>query len=258
MPEPLPTEPPTARGVPAPEDPRRLLCRVGALLYQRGFIMATDGNLSVRLDRDRILASPTGLSKGMLEPDDLVVVDLQGRVLEGRYAPSSELPMHLLIYRSRPDVGGVCHAHPPVATGFAAAGVPLDKALLAETVVALQQIPLARYATPGTRELAETLAPLIARHNAILMANHGVVTCGPDLQTAYFHMEQVEHLARVTLITELLGRQAQLRPNDVQRLLALRQGAPSQDNHESDASAGMRQRVEALLRQALRLLQQDR
>ncbi len=257
MPEPLRGGPGSSSAA-ATEDPRRLLCRIGALLYQRGFVIATDGNLSVRLDGARILASPTGLSKGMLEPDDLVVVDLEGRVLEGRHAPSSELPMHLLIYRSRPDVGGVCHAHPPVATGFAAAGVPLDKALLAETVLELQQVPLARYATPGTRELAETLAPLITRHNAILMANHGVVTCGPDLQTAYFRMEQVEHLARVTLVTELLGRQALLRPADIQRLLALRQRETTEAATENESPAGIRQRVEALLRQTLRLLQQDR
>lgn len=247
---------PAGHGEPA-EDLRLTLCQVGAWLYQRGFVVATDGNLSVRLDAQRILASPTGLSKGMLQPEDLVVTDLDGRVLEGRHAPSSELPMHLLIYRQRPDVGAVCHAHPPVATGFAAAGLALDKALLAESVLDLESVPLAPYATPGTVELASTLEPLIARYNAILMANHGVVTCGADLQTAYFRMELVEHLARVTLVTELLGRQALLSTAEVNRLLARRKQPPAAPTAVTAESADRRQRLVALLRELLEWLQQD-
>jgi len=130
--------------------------------------------------------------------------------------------MHLLIYRRRPDVNAVVHAHPPVATGYAAAGLPLNKALVSEIVLALGCIPVARYGTPGTPELTEALEPLVQHYDAILMANHGVVTCGPDLLTAYFRMETTEHFARVALVTELLGKQVLLSGADVEKLLAAR------------------------------------
>src|SRR5712692_6707659 len=123
--------------------------------------------------------------------------------------PKSE-DMHLLIYRRRPDVNAVCHAHPPVATGYAAAGLPLNKALVSELVLSLGCIPVARYGTPGTPELSNALEPLVQHYDAILMANHGVVTYGPDLLTAFFRMETVEHFARVSLVTELLGKQVLL------------------------------------------------
>ncbi len=201
---------------------RRDICVAGRWLRERGFIAATDGNVSVRLDAQRVLTSPTGLNKGMLGPDDLVIVDLEGHKLSGTRSASSEIAMHLLIYRRRPDVNAVCHAHPPVATGYAAAGVPLDKALLGEMVLCLVTIPLAPYGTPGTTELSEAMAPLVAFHDAILMANHGVVTCGPDLLTATHRMETTEHFARVSLVTELLGKQHLLSSADVEKLLAAR------------------------------------
>src|SRR5712692_317272 len=166
------------------EEHQRDICAAGRWLLERGFIVATEGNISVRLDARRILISPAGLCKGRMACEDLVVVDLDGQCLGGSRAASSELAMHLLIYRRRPDVNAVCHAHPPVATGFAAAGVPLDKALLSEVVITLGAIPLAPYGTPGTSELPDALAPLVENHDSILMSNHGVVTCGPDLLAA--------------------------------------------------------------------------
>lgn len=204
------------------EQHRQEICTAGNWLYQRGFIPSSDGNLSVRLDRGRILATPTGMCKGMLTPEDLVVTDTEGRKLEGRYEPSSELGMHLFIYGRRPDVNAVCHAHPLVATGYAAAGMALDKPILAEMVVSLGKIPLAPFAMPGTAELAASLEPLVARHDAILMANHGVVAFGPDMLTAFQRMEMVEHHARISLVTELLGKQSVLSGGDVEKLLALR------------------------------------
>ncbi len=204
------------------DEHRRDVCTAGRWIHQRGFVASTDGNISIRLDSRRVLTSPTAISKGMMAPDDLVITDLQGRRLSGHRNPSSELGMHLLIYQRRPDVNAVCHAHPPVATGYAAAGMPLNKALISELVLALGCIPVARYGTPGTPELSEALEPLVQSYDAVLMANHGVVTCGPDLLTAFFRMETVEHFARVSLVTELLGKQALLSSRDVEKLLAAR------------------------------------
>ena len=204
------------------DEHRRDICTAGRWIYERGYVASTDGNVSLRLDPRRILTSPTGISKGMMTPDDLVITDLQGTKLSGRRNPSSELAMHLLIYRRRPDVNSVCHAHPPVATGYAAAGIPLNKALLAELVLSLGCVPVARYGTPGTPELTEALEPLVQSADSILMANHGVVTAGPDLLTAFFRMETTEHFARVALVTELLGKQVLLSSGDVEKLLAAR------------------------------------
>lgn len=244
------------------------VCAAGAWLYRRGFVVATDGNLSLRLDDNRVLTSPTGMSKGMLEPADLVVTDLEGRRLEGRFEPSSELAMHLTIYRRRPDVRAICHAHPPVATGYAAAGVVLDKALLAECILDLECIPVAPYATPGTPDLGSALEPLVDRYNAILLANHGVVTFGPDLLTAFFRMETTEHIARVTLVTELLGRQVLLTNRDVERLLASRnrsRESSSEPGHARTAESAAgddttrnRRELEVLLAEALRNLNDHR
>jgi L-fuculose-phosphate aldolase len=204
------------------DEHRRDICTAGCWVHERGFVAATDGNISLRLDRYRVLTSPTAICKGMMAPDDLVITDLEGRKLFGRRNPSSELAMHLLIYKRRPDVNAICHAHPPVATGYAAAGLPLNKALLSEAVLALGCVPVARYGTPGTAELIEALEPLVEHYDAILMANHGVVTVGPDLLTAFFHMETTEHFARVALVTELLGKQVLLSSGDVEKLLAAR------------------------------------
>jgi L-fuculose-phosphate aldolase len=169
-----------------------------------------------------VLTSPTAVNKGMMSPDDLVITDMEGRKLAGKLNPSSELAMHLLIYKRRPDVNAVCHAHPPVATGYAAAGIPLNKALVSEVVLALGCIPVARYGTPGTPELTEALEPLVPNYDSILMANHGVVCYGPDLLTAWFRMETTEHFARVSLVTELLGKQVLLSSEDVMKLLEAR------------------------------------
>src|SRR5438270_7991199 len=201
---------------------RRDIVHFGAMLHSLGFIAATDGNLSVRLDEDRILVTPTGMSKGMMTPSDLVIVDMDGRKIKGRREVTSEIGMHLLIYRMRPDVRGIVHAHPRTATGFAAAGLALDQPLVCEVVIGLGQIPLAPYGTPGTPELARTLQPLIPDFDAILMANHGVVTYGADLQSAYMKMETVEHFAQIALVTNLLGRQQLLEAEELEKLLAAR------------------------------------
>jgi L-fuculose-phosphate aldolase len=198
------------------------MCSIAHCLYERGFVVAAEGNLSVRLGADRVLATPTCMSKGMLTPGDLVITDLDGQQKCGSRKVSSELGMHLLIYSLRPDVLAICHAHPPTATGYAAAGLPLNKALLPEVIMLLGQVPLARYGTPGTPEVGAALKPLVPHYDALLMANHGVVTYGQNLLTAFMHMETVEQFAKVTLVTDLLGRRTLLTNQDIGKLLAAR------------------------------------
>jgi L-fuculose-phosphate aldolase len=249
------------------DEHRREICTAGRWIHGRGFVASTDGNISIRLDSRRVLTSPTGISKGLMSPGELVITDLQGRKIAGRREPSSELGMHLLIYQRRPDVNAVCHAHPPVATAHAAAGLPLNKALLSEIVLSLGCVPVAQYGTPGTPELSDALEPLVQNYDAILMANHGVVTCGADLLTAFFRMETVEHFAQVSLATELLGKQVLLSGRDVEKLLAARErygtttAAPVSSNcpvtsdnraNGSERISVTRQELEALIEEAVR------
>jgi L-fuculose-phosphate aldolase len=201
---------------------RKQIVEIGKMLHARGFIAASDGNISVRLDKKRVLITPTAMSKGMMKPADLVIVDMHGRKLEGIRDATSEIGMHLLIYRMRPDIQGIVHAHPRTATGFAAAGLALDQPLVCEVVIGLGQIPLAPYGTPGTPELAQTLEPLVPQYDAILMANHGVVTYGADLNSAYMKMETVEHFAQIALVTHVLGRQQFLEADELDKLIAVR------------------------------------
>lgn len=201
---------------------RQEIVRVGKSLYDKGFIAASDGNISVRLDERRLLATPTCMCKGMMSAEDMVVIDMQGRRLEGFRDVSSEIGMHLMIYSVRPDVNAIVHAHPVTATGFASAGIPLDKPLVSEVVLALGSVPLAEYATPGTRALVNSLAPLVPDHNAILMANHGVVAYAEDLVTAYMNMETVEHFAKIALTTHLLGKERPLNERQVEELMEIR------------------------------------
>jgi L-fuculose-phosphate aldolase len=196
--------------------------RLGGMLHGCGFVAGMDGNLSVRLDSQRILATPTSMSKGMMRPSDMVIVDMDGRKLQGEREVSSEIAMHHLIYRLRPDIRAVVHAHPPTATGFAASGLSLSRPLVCELIVGLGCVPLARYGTPGTSELSDALAPLIPQYDAILMANHGVVTYGEDLHHAYMKMETVEHFARIALVAHVLGTEQPLSKQDVEKLVSAR------------------------------------
>ena len=201
---------------------REEIVRYGRMLHERGFVAAMDGNLSVRLKGERILVTPTCLSKGAMRPADLVIVDLNGKRVAGHKNVTSEIGMHLSIYRMRPDVQAIVHAHPPTATGFAAAGIALTEPLVCEVVIGLGCIPLARYGTPGTSELSQTLEPYIPNYDAILMSNHGVVTYGDTLEHAYMKMETVEHFAQIALVTHLLGRQQPLKQVEIEKLMMAR------------------------------------
>ena len=187
------------------EQHRKDIVEIGRRIYQLGYVAAFDGNISVRLENGNILATPTAMSKGFMAEEDLVIVDAEGRAVEGKRKVSSEIAMHLLIYRLRSDVQAVVHAHPPCATGYAAAGVPLTKAILAEVVLVLGCIPLTRYGTTGTSELTDAIRDYVPRHDALLLANHGVVTYGSDLFLAHAKMETVEHFARISLVTKVSG-----------------------------------------------------
>lgn len=201
---------------------REQIVQYGRMLHERGFVAAMDGNLSIRLDANHILVTPTCVSKGAMKPADMVVVDGDGQRVAGRRNVTSEIGMHLLIYRLREDVHAIVHAHPPTATGFAAAGIPLTEPLVCEVVIGLGCIPLARYGTPGTSELAKTLEPYVPDYDAILMSNHGVVAYADTLEHAYMKMETVEHFAQIALVTHLLGRQQPLKDGEVEKLLVAR------------------------------------
>jgi L-fuculose-phosphate aldolase len=198
---------------------RQDIVDVGRLVYQKGWVAANDGNISVRLDPERILATPRRVSKGMMHVDDLIIVDKCGCKIEGREECTSEILMHCTIYSMRPDVNSVVHAHPPVATGFACAGRPLDVALLPEMVIGLGWIPLTAYGLPGTPALTAPMLPYIPKYDAIMMGNHGAVCYGEDVYRAFFNMETMELFARITLVAEMLGGATVLPRTEVDKLL---------------------------------------
>ena len=198
------------------------IVEVGRRMYARGYTASNDGNISVRLGSDRLLMTPKSVCKGFMTPDMMCITDLEGRKLQGERDPSSEMLMHLEVYRQRPDVRAVVHAHPPIATGFAVAGIPLDRAVLAEVLTTLGSIPIAEYATPSTRELPEAVRKYITAHDGMLLANHGALTAGADLFAAYFKMETIEHFAKISLVARLLGREHLISREEVIRLQGLR------------------------------------
>lgn len=198
---------------------RSEIVRIGRLLAAKDFAPATSGNVSARLDATTFLITPTGVGKGEMKPEEILVVSADGKRRRGRGKPTSEIDMHLAIYEIRPEAEAVVHAHPPTATGFACAGIPLDQPLASEFVQALGCAPLAAYATPGTRELSESLRKLAKKHDAILLANHGVVTFGASLANAFGKMDVVEHFARVALVVRQLGKESPLGESDIRKLL---------------------------------------
>lgn len=190
-------------------------------LYAKGFVSATDGNVSARLPNGNILATPTSVNKGRVIDTDLVEVTLDGAPVHAGRVPSMEMGMHLFVYRERPDVRAVVHAHPTFATGFATAHIPLDQPLFPEVISGLGAIPLADFATPSTPEVAASIAPFVKTANAILLKNHGVVTYGTDLDDAYFKMEKVEHAAHIVFVARMLGGERPLTAEQVQKLTSV-------------------------------------
>ena len=201
---------------------REAIVEVGRRLYARGYTASNDGNISARLDAGRLVMTPKSVCKGFMTPDMMCITDLDGTKLAGERDPSSEMQMHLEVYRQRPDANAVVHAHPPIATGFAVAGIPLDRAVLAEVVTTLGSVPIAEYATPSTKELPEAVRKYVKAHDGMLLANHGALTLGADLFSAYYKMETIEHFAKISLVARLLGGERLLSREEVDRLQGLR------------------------------------
>jgi L-fuculose-phosphate aldolase len=200
------------------------IVQIATRCYDRGLLVAGDGNISVRVGPNRLIATPSGVSKGWMTPEMMCVVDLQGNPLEpSEYKVSSEWPMHRVIYEARPDVHSVVHAHPPHATGFAVAGLSLSKAILSEVVLTLGCVPLAAYGTPSTRELTDAIEPYLEFHDALLMANHGAVAFGETLEKAFNKLETLEHTCKISFIARTLGNENTIPDRAIPKLFEIRE-----------------------------------
>ncbi len=206
----------------AEEQARADIVEVGRRLWERGYVASNDGNISVRLDGSRLITTPKNVSKGFMTAGMMVITDYDGKKIAGDRDPSSELKMHLEVYRNRPDARAVVHAHPPTATGFAVAGIALDRAVLAEVITTLGSIPIAEYATPSTEELPAAVRKYVKAHDGLLLANHGALALAGDVMSAYYRMETIEHFAKISLVARTLGRENLLSRGEVDRLQGLR------------------------------------
>lgn len=203
---------------------RKLICEIGKLLYERSYVVSSDGNVSIRLDENTVLATPTMICKGRMTEECLALTDMDGKPLTVKKA-SSELAMHLLIYKMRPDIRAVCHAHPPHGTAFAVAGLAIDKPILSEVILTLGCVPLTDYGTPSTDELTEAMKPFVQHHNALLMANHGAVAYGADLWQAFDRLETLEHTAKIAILAKALGGANDLPKDAIEKLINIREKA---------------------------------
>lgn len=203
---------------------KKQIIAIGKRMYDKGFVASNDGNISCRVGPNTIWTTPTGVSKGFMTPDMLVKMNFDGKVLMGKLKPSSEVKMHLRVYNENPDVMAVTHAHPPVATSFAIAGISLDRAILPEAVVNLGSVPIAHYATPGSQDVPDSIAPYCNTHNAVLLANHGALSWGKDLTEAYHRLESLEYYATVLMYTgRIIGRANELSCSQVNELIDIRE-----------------------------------
>lgn len=206
------------------EQAKEAIIEIGKRMFAKGFVAANDGNISVKVSDNTLWSTPTLVSKGYMTEDMLVKVDLDGNILEGSLKPSSELKMHLRVYKENPNVYAVTHAHPPVATAFAIAGIALDQAILPEAVVNLGVVPVTKYASPGTKEVPDSIAPFCKTHNGVLLQNHGALTWGRDPFEAYYRLESLEFYATVSMYTRnILGKQIILNDEQINTLISIRE-----------------------------------
>lgn len=202
---------------------KKAILEIGRRMYAKNFVASNDGNISAKVSENTLWCTPTGVSKGYMTEDMLVLIDLDGQVLKGSYVPSSEMKMHLRVYKENPAVGAVVHAHPPASTSYAIAGRPLNRAILTEAVMGIGEIPIAPYAMPGTEEVPDSIAPFVNTHNGCLLANHGALTWGKDAMEAWMRMESVEYYALVSMYTNgLIGQANELTCDQVDRLIERR------------------------------------
>lgn len=201
---------------------RKEICDVGQKMYDRGFVAANDGNISVRLTDDIIIVTPTGISKGNMDPDSLIKMTLDGEILSGSSKPSSEVKMHMEVYRQSPDIRAVTHAHPPISTAFAVARQALDRPIISEAILTLGVVPVADYATPGTHEVPDSIKPYVKDYNAVLLANHGLLTWGEELMQAFFRMESAEQYAKIMYYLGKISEPQELHCENVATLVQQR------------------------------------
>jgi len=218
---------------------RQQICEVGQRIYAKGFAAANDGNITVRLNDREVLCTPTMVSKGFMTPDDICKVDYEGKQLAGKRKRTSEVLLHLAIYKQRPDVHAVVHCHPPHATAFAVAHEPIPKCILPEVEVFLGEVPLAVYETPGNQKFAETIVPYVKDCNTVLLANHGTVTFGPTLENAYFNTEIIDAYCRILLLARQLGRVNYFTTEQTRELLALKKRLGYDDVRFHDADCAV-------------------
>lgn len=210
---------------------KKKICEIGKRIYQNGFVAANDGNISIRIGENEILATPTGVSKGFMTPDMIVKTDMEGNVISGKLKPSSELKMHIDVYKQRDDVKSVVHAHPPTATGYAVAGIPLNDMIMPEVIISLGTVPIAEYGTPSTMEIPENVRKYLDCYDGVLLENHGALTVGTDVTNAYFKMETIELAAKINLTARQLGGIKEISPQNVDRLYEIREKLGVQGKH---------------------------
>jgi L-fuculose-phosphate aldolase len=241
---------------------KKMIIEIGRRIWQRGYVAANDGNITVRLNEKEILTTPTGVSKGFMTQDMIIKLNMEGHVLtsNSKYRPSSEVKMHLEVYQQRNDINAVIHTHPPYCTSFAVAGIPLDKCVLPEAVITLGAVPIAPYGTPSTMEIPDSIKPHIQNSDAVLLANHGALTLGIDLITAYHRTETLEHTAHIIYFAIQLGNVNMIPGPEVDKLMSLRErlnipgrvqacGLPSQEK-----TAPTEKQVEEITRKVLEKL----
>ena len=215
---------------------KKQICDIGKRIYDRRMVAANDGNISVKLNDNEFLCTPTGVSKGFMTPEFICKVDAEGKVLQANegFCPSSEIRMHMRVYRRRPDVGAVVHAHPIFATTFAVAGIPLTRPITAEAVISLGCVPIAPYGTPSTMEIPDAIEPYLEHFDQVLLESHGALTWGQDLQTAYFKMESVEFYAELLYRTRQLGGSREFDEKTLQKLYEIRRQMGLSGRHPAD------------------------
>lgn len=216
---------------------RKVIVEVGREMYERSYVVSSDGNVSIRLDDGSLMASPTMTSKGRMTENSLAITDIDGNALNDKRA-SSELAMHILIYKMRPDVKAVCHAHPPHGSAFAVAGLAIDQPFLSEVILTLGCVPITDYGTPSTDELTDAMKPFVEHHNALLMANHGAVSYGDDLWQAFDRMETLEHTAKIAILSKALGGANELPSDAIEKLINIREKAGYLDKSARCQSCG--------------------
>ena len=214
------------RSYPSDREAKEQILEIGRRMYAKNFVASNDGNISCRVSSTTLWCTPTGVSKGFMTEDMLVLMDTDGHVLQGTWQPSSEMKMHLRVYRENPDWRAVVHAHPPVSTAFASARRPLDRPILTEVVLTIGEVPLAPYGMPGTKEVPDSIAPFVRTHNGCLLANHGALSWGRDAMEAWMRMEAIEYYALITTyLYGPVGPACELTPEQVDRLVRRREAS---------------------------------